>query len=572
MSSIKNIYGAILFSCCSLILNAQAPVDNGKKMPFTLTGNMGTSANFYSSNEQVETRPSYAWNAYGNFTAKFDKLIMPFSFVVNQYSHSNKSPFYQVGISPTYKWAKLHVGDRYMQFSPLVFEGQNFRGIGLELNPKQFRFAAFYGRLNKAVDENTTNNTFRVPQYSRTGYGVKIGYGNSTRFIDLIYFHAKDDSSSAKFAGSSSKKNTLARENAVLGLSGKMTILKKLFFLADLAVSGLTQDLSLGKKDTDSLTKTLTKLTGNFLTYNASTVANYAGQFSMIFNTTGYNTNFGYRRVQPEFKSFGTPYMINDIELISWSNYFFIAKGKVSANTTLSTQHNNLDKNLDTELRTFTGGIFINAIIKANFNLNLGCSGYSFKNRPGVVALDDNIRLDQKIYQFNFSPSYNLAKGDKLHYVTSNIGLSVLDDKNKITSDLNNSNNLSASLNYTIALIKTSCSFSVNGIYSKYKQDTISYNSYGGIIGASSQLLKNKTLSIQGSVGYVVSHFNAAGSQSNLTYDINIGYRLKNHSFSLFGNYIYTPPNAINDRISKTIPYAVATKNIAGGLSYAYSF
>lgn len=182
MFLVKNIFYLILFSCCVYLLKAQSvPVNAKKNSTFSLKGNLGTSANFYSSNELIYTRPSFAWNVYGNFIAKVDKVILPFSFIANQYNNSNKPVYMQAGISPTYKWAKLHFGDRYIQFSPLTFEGQNFRGVGIELEPGLFRFGAFYGKLNKAVNEDTSQKNFRLPQYSRTGYGVKIGYGNSSQ-------------------------------------------------------------------------------------------------------------------------------------------------------------------------------------------------------------------------------------------------------------------------------------------------------------------------------------------------------------------------------------------------------
>ena len=554
------------------LLKAQRLPASGPS-PFVLKGSLGTSASFYSSNEAVYTRPSFAWNVYGNFIAKIDQVTMPFSFITNQYNNSREPVYIQAGASPTYKWAKLHIGDRYMQFSPLIFEGQNFRGVGLELNPGKFRFGAFYGRLNKAINEDTSQKSFRLPQYSRTGYGVKIGYGTSSGFIDLIYFHAKDDSSSASFVNPLSQSTTTAGENAVLGLSVKTTILKKLVLSADLAASGLTQDLSKGKGNTDSSENNVTKLMGHFVTHNATTVGNYAGQASVVFTTTGFNTNLGYRRVQPDFKSFGTPFVLNDVELLSWVNYFSLANGRVNINTSLSDQHNNLEKKLETELQTLTGSVFVNAVIGTNLNLNLGYYGYSFKNKAGILSLNDTNRMQQQISQITFNPSYNLAKGYKLHYISANINISWLDDKNRFTSPQTDSRNLSASLNYTLALANKFCSLSINGIYSRYKQgDTTSYDSYGTIVGASAQLLKSRSLNIQGNIGYILSHFNTRASQSNITYTVNASYRKRGHSFSLYGNYVYTPPNTINDRINKTIPYAVATKNLAGGVSYAYTF
>src|SRR3546814_13424720 len=92
---------------------------------------------------------------------------MPFSFVVTQYTNSYTQPFSQFGISPSYKWAKLHLGYRNISFSPLLFDGQSFLGGGIELAPKGFYFGAFYGKLNKAISEDTTNMARLQPEYAR---------------------------------------------------------------------------------------------------------------------------------------------------------------------------------------------------------------------------------------------------------------------------------------------------------------------------------------------------------------------------------------------------------------------
>src|SRR5690242_3196568 len=187
MLYIKNIsFGfALLFFVYTL--KAQT---NGitKSNPFTIRGSVGASANFYHSNETFYSQPSFSWNVNGNFVAKINAVTLPFSFIANQYGSSHQGTYFQFGISPTYKWAVLHLGYRYIPFSPLTFGGQTFQGIGIELNPKQFRFAAFYGRLNKAFNEDTVQGQFRLPQYSRKGYGFKIGVGNASSYFDLIYF------------------------------------------------------------------------------------------------------------------------------------------------------------------------------------------------------------------------------------------------------------------------------------------------------------------------------------------------------------------------------------------------
>jgi hypothetical protein len=578
MSSIKNIccgVMGILCCCYGNLLTAQNN-GNGKTNPFTIRGNVGASANFYSSNEVVYSRPSFGWNVNGNFVAKVNQVTLPFSFVINQYTNNNA--YLQAGVSPTYKWAKFHVGDRYIQFSPLTFGNQTFRGIGVELNPKQFRFAAFYGRLNRAFNEDTSAGRFRLPQYSRTAYGVKIGIGSTSRFLDLIYFHAKDDSASASFVNSNTKNSIHAQENAVLGSSFKLTMVKKIIWTGEIALSGLIPDVSSNNKSPDSSNGGLKKIINNFLPGNLGTLASYGGESSLSYSSTKFNSNLGYRRVQPNFKSLGTPYLLNDVELITLNTNHTIAKGKVNLSANFSQQHNDLKKDLPAELKTQVGNLNANALLNQHLNVNINLSGYNLKQKNGNPGLPDSLRvndsllLNQWISQINISPSYNIAKGNKLHLISANVSLQNLKDRTPSTVPRPNSNNLSASANYTLSLINKSLSFSLNYLFSQYKQDTSSYNSNGVSLGTSAQLLKNKSLNVQGNVGYYINKFTGTRLQKSINYSANVSYNAKRHSFNLFANYIYTPPNnEIINAINKTFPYAVATKNFYGGISYNYS-
>lgn len=573
MSSVKNICCGIICLCYVQFAAAQNNKTDSKKK-FSLRGQIGTSSNFYSSNETVYTRPSFAWNANGNFVARINQVDLPFSFVVSQYNKSNSPAHIQFGMTPTYKWIKLHLGYRYINFSPLTYGGQTFKGVGIELNPKQFRFAAFYGRLNKAFNEDTSAGRSRAPQYSRKGYGFKIGIGNSSRFLDVIYFHAKDDSSSA----TNFKNSVRAQENSVVGSSFKLTLRKKITWTGDMAISGLIQDLGSKKTNLESSNKSLKKFIDHFLPNNPGTLAAYAGQSSLTFNSRKINSSLSYRRVQPNFKSFGTPYLLNDVELIGLNNNLSIAKGKLNINTNLSHQHNNLDNSRPIELKTRTGNVNINALITQRFSVNMNYSGYNLRQKngnpkiPESLRLSDTVLLKQRVSQLNIAPSYYITKENKIHFINGNISLQSLKDKNPTTAARTNSNNLSASASYTLSLIKKALSFSLNYLYSRYKQESNSYNSNGVTLGTSAQLLKNKNLNINGNFGYYSNKFSNTGTQKNYSYSANVGYNLRRHSFNLFANYVYSRPNnEIMNAVNKTFPYAVATKNVAGGLSYSYS-
>lgn len=563
----KKLLLAILFTSSAFWVHSQDLENISKAKPFQIHGSIGASGNYYTSNETIATRPPWSWNTYANFTPEIYGVSIPFSFVINQYGNSFSQPFAQFGISPTYKWARLLLGVRSIQMSPLVFDGQSFRGIGLELNPKNIRFAAFYGKLNKKVNEDTTSGQYASPQFSRIGYGAKIGIGKENNYFDLIYFHAKDDSSSARVIN---KNKIQSQENTTLGASFKITPVKKITWSADLALSGIVKDLS----DTimAGSTKGIDKIFSKLMPNSNSTVVSYAGQSTISFRTKAYNTTLGYRRIQPEFKSLGTPYMLNDIELINWVNNFNLWQNKLNINTSISNQHNNLKKKLPSMMNTFVSNLNVTGTLMPTFNINFNYSGYMLTQKDGTDKLNDSVRLNQQIHQFSFSPSYTILDSTKSHTISGNISYMILNDKNPVTAPYTSSNNLSASLNYTLGLSKSSMNITGSGLFTQYNQDTTSYKSYGVTLGSTAQLLKNKNLALQGTAGYIANKSSLGNVQSNLTFSANISYSISHHSLSLFANYVYTPYNPINDAVSKALRQVVASKNLAAGISYNYSF
>ncbi|HTQ64379.1 MAG TPA: hypothetical protein VMI12_06250 [Puia sp.] len=542
----------------------------GKQKPFTFHGSIGGGLNFYNSNETSYTRDPFTWNLYGNFTPSIYSVALPFSFVITQYSKSYATPFAQFGISPTYKWIKLHLGYRVIPFSPFTLDGQSFKGVGIELTPKMFRFAAFYGSLNKAISEDTTSGHLAMPQYGRKGYGFKVGVGNDANHFDLIYFHAKDDSGSIKLINQT--EILRPQENSVIGASMKFTFIKKIIWSTDLAISALTQDQAAQKVNKDTLYKTLDKIFYPFIDFKNTTTTSVAGQTMLTFLLKNFTTTFGYRRVQADFKSLGTPYMLNDVEAFQWNGGLVLDKGKVNLNANLNSQHNNVSKNMASELHTLTGTLSLGAMLSTHANLSASASVVDLNQSDGTQHISDSIRLDQQVFNFSITPSFNFGKQTAIQTLSPSLNYSMLHDNNPVTSPTTQSNTLSAVLNYSCSFTQKSLSLNGNLLYNQYKQDTNTYTSFGINAGAAAQLLKDKNLGLQISLGYLWNHYSLVNVKDNITGSFNIHYTLlKKHSFSAYFNIVSTPPTS-NNILQQKLPYSVSTTNVAGGLAYNYSF
>lgn len=562
----------MIFMLASSTGHAQDFTHLKSRKPFAFHGSIGGGMDFYTSNERYQTRDPFSWNLYGNFTPSFYDFSLPFSFVVTQYTKSYTVPFSQFGISPSYKWVKLHLGYRSISFSPFVFDGQSFLGAGIELSPKKFYLAAFYGRLNKAISEDTTFGRILPPQYARTGFGIKVGVGSNYQRVSLQFFHAKDDTGSIRRIHDS-LTTLLPEENTVLGSSWNFTFFKRIVFSGDIAISLLNRDLSYDNLDSIANVK-IPSVIKSVAPINYSSVVSFSGQAQLFLVLNNLNASLGYRRVQPDFKSLGVPYMLDDIEMVNGSMGAGLMKGKVSVNAAFNTQHNNLARKLSSMLRTSTGNLNLNTFISQHLNISMNITGVQVYQKDGLLHLSDSTRMNQLMLTGVISPVLNFSDAVHQHTISGSLAYTGLDDYNPLTQGQTAGDNICASLNYGLFFIRHYCGISANLTYSVYGQQENEYKSLGLNIGGNAQFLKDHNLNVQASTGYFLNRSSISSTGNNLTFSFNGSYTLgAHHALGIFANYIITPPVNLNplNEVNR-VPYAVNSKCLAGGVTYAYHF
>src|SRR5690625_7751885 len=57
----------------------------------------------------------------------------------------------QIGLSPSWRWITLHLGDFSRGYSPYTLEGTRLRGAGIDLTPGIFTFSVQGGRAQRTV-------------------------------------------------------------------------------------------------------------------------------------------------------------------------------------------------------------------------------------------------------------------------------------------------------------------------------------------------------------------------------------------------------------------------------------
>ena len=294
-----------------------------QEKPFEWSGSIGGNSTFYGVSGIPERSNPFIWNVSANLTGKFYGFTLPFSFTLGKHNSSFSRPFLQAGISPSYKWVKLHLGKRSMNFSKYTLAGHLFDGAGIELTPGNFYFSAMYGRFRKArdFDENLEDRFYKAV-FKRTGYAVKIGVQNEESHFSLSYLQAEDDPNSLSVLPA----DTLITpsKNSVLGVKMGIVIAKSATLFAEGAASLYTRNIHSIEVE-DKFNPVITSL----FNPTFSTRFNYAFETGLKLDFKSINLKLGYERIMPNFETMGAYFFANDRENITIGPRFRLLKNRM---------------------------------------------------------------------------------------------------------------------------------------------------------------------------------------------------------------------------------------------------
>lgn len=357
--------------------------------PFSITGNIGVNFRSYRQWGLENNRQyPFATTLTANAVIKSYAVTIPISFVMhnldetdgpfnkaywNGFFTNQRNRLTRFGASPEYKWIKLHLGHRYMNFSQFTLSNHNFLGAGVELSPGKWRISAMAGRLAKAEPQSLSLNTQNVQQYTRRGWGFKVGYWESNLdLVELSLFYARDDSSSLDYQ-SDSPFLVNPQENLAISLNGKKSIGKNVSFQFEIAKSALTRNV----KD-DYYNEGFVLYNSFIFKTRTSTSFNNAAELKLEYGKNDLKAGLAYRRVDPDYRSLGAYFFNDDIENITAYTSFSMLKKKVNLRLEGGVQRNNLENEKDASFRRLIGSANLAYFLKDwNFSANL--TNYSSK-------------------------------------------------------------------------------------------------------------------------------------------------------------------------------------------------
>lgn len=477
----------LVFNIFSLTFSQN--VENiAKQKPFALSGGLTTTSNLYFTSDTNSTRDPWTYLIAGNFDVSVYGINMPFSFMYSNQNFEYAQPFNRVGLSPEYKWIKLHLGYRSLTQSSFTLSGHSFLGAGIELNPGKLRFSAIYGRFKKKTIPNTANPLDTLYSPTRKGYSVKLGYGSERNYVDVIFLKIADDTLTK--IQSASEGVEPSQGNVVTGLQTKFSFGKNITWETEGALSLLTKNLGL-ESSFDSSINVPHKF-GNFFNINETSEYSTALRSNLQYAVKQFSIGLQYRRIDPNYQSFGAYYFNTDIENITLNSSFRIFKNKLVLRGSAGVQKDNLKNNKARNSRRLITMFVFDYNPGKIFGVNGTYSNYSINQFAGILPLNDTIKLYQSNCNFSLTPRLTFVGTDLMQMVQASINFTNLTDHNQFTAERNQVNSSVYMVNYmqNYQSLGLNLNLGLNRIYLTTFMDK--RTTTGISAGVGKMLLKNK--------------------------------------------------------------------------------
>lgn len=555
----------ILFVLTSDPLGGQNLENIKDKKPVEVSGTLSATMNTYSSNRDSASRNPFSWTIAGSPTISVYGISFPFSFVLSSYNRDFRQPFNQFGASPKYKWLTLHLGYRNIVYSKYTLAGHTFLGAGVDLNPSVFRMSFMYGRFLKSIRPDTTLDAYQTPAYQRLGYAARFGIGNTSSYLDLIFFKAKDDTASLNLETPVFLYDLSPQENLALGLRGRHYFFKKVLLDVDFGVSAITRNIY---ADTLSIPDyPLRNFVKNFYQPNVSTQFLKAGEANLSFTLFKYRIRTSYKRIEPEYRTLGSYYFTNDLENTTVSIRGPLFKRKINIGGTFGFQRNNLfgDKTNNTFRRansfniTWMAGRKIQASARYS-NIIME----QVQNDKILIDVVDSLKMQQFANTIHGNISYNFGSKTMAKTLT----LNVTNQTNSLEGGFANEDNSTSSLSSNLAF-RFRNREKGSGINSALSLNTFNtggseINRYNFTLGANKAFFENTiTANMNGTYGLTTIEGFQDGSYITLRSGARYSFKEK-HAFNLSLSII-----------SRNSKRSGASKNLSEfllNIGYSYAF
>lgn len=514
--------------------------------PFVATGSVFVNA--FNINNANSSIPSFGYSTGINLNFSiYENFNIPLSLSYsNRGTEFNTVSFKRLGISPIYKWVKVHAGYRSYLLNQFLLSGKTIIGGGIELTPKKFHCLVFAGKVddpysigNDYIFSESLNQLF----YKRWMYGGKISFGPSSNRISISGVRTYDKSIP--------KSDTLValgitpRDNFALALELNTTFFKILTFEATVATSALTSDRKGKPVNTDENTEKWINNLSFLLDVNQTTRWGFAGNAKLGLQLNTFRIGLKYENTQPHYTVLGVSFIQNNFE-----NYLIDLSGTLFKKLNIYTSFglNYVNKT------GFTGKPQRRTVINANINwpvtntltLNGNYTNFVQKPQPTFEQVLDTFAITANNIGYNVGVNYKIGDKKSPHSINAyytDMSFDIL-GFDKILSANNNKNtsltykyNMKDKLNYGGGL-----QYNTNLLSESIT--TVRY----GLLGHIQKNFKNN-ISLKLDGGFRINKTNNLSDGNVINYGISANYSIiKKHRLAFSFNQIHRNTTLLNSK------------------------
>jgi len=533
----------------------------GQAKPLDFSGSLSLRLNSYSTSRENNVRDPFFWTLSGSPTISLYGVTMPFYFAFSQKNRDFRQPFNQFGVSPYYKWLRLHLGYRNITFSDFTLSNHTFLGIGVEAEPSIFRFGFVYGRFLKAIDQplDTLAGEIITPTLARKGMALKVGVGTYNNYVDLIFFKGKDDSTSVTSPLNLTDLN--AAENVVYGIKARQAFLKMFYLDVDYGLSIYSSDITSAAVNTEEYK--VPGFVSSMITPRLSTTFLMAGKTSLSMRIKALTLKLQYTRVEPDYQSMGSYFLNNDYENMTIAPAWSMLKSKVRVNASMGIQRNNLFDDKLSKTNRNINSFNVTYSPDRTFNLNVFYTNYRINQERNTRLTLDTLKLEQFSDNLNVTSAINLGTKEIRHAIQGNINYQAFRDDSNLGEVNRETSSLNPMLGYryqnTVNNFGWSASMNVNKFATPENQ-TVRW----GFTGGASKSLSDNKLRFNGSATYYTIKIDGIANSNAISLSGRGSYMVKDkHSLSLSLQYVTRSIAGDADR---------SIRDILTNFGYTYSF
>lgn len=526
----------------------QTADEDGFPIPVGFSGSAELVSDGYLARGISARRPDAMWRlAVSSRFSLFGEIDFRMNLLLSQEESRFQQDVGQVGLSPSWRWITVHLGDFTNDYSPLMLQGSRIRGGGIDLTPGKLRFSVQGGRARRQTTTITGEPSFR-----RNLMAFRVGYGAETgSHLDLIAVAARDEFTREDVTGIDTilvdtipeglqpRVATRPQEGMTAGLKGQLVLLDGVVRLQGEGAMALTNsDRASPEVSVDEVELAVPGLVAD--AFSGVVPVRLSSSFDVAYSADARlrlgpaNLQGGYEFVGGGYNSLGLPYLVNDHQGFNLGGGAGLLAGRLNVQARYQHRANNV---LSQQLATVTrDGVNTSVTFRATERLTTVLTGFLTD-----IANDapDSLRLDMR----SWSAATNVMVRQPMFGLETSVSVAynlqqTTDDRANAPVPAITTHNVQGSVDVPVTE-QINVAPSVSGVLTRPEGQPSTTNVYLGFRG-SGRFLEDGRLRANASLSHTISQGRqilngSARASYPAMWDTELTFQLRHAEYSAFG-------------------------------------